>query len=194
MKVLFLGPVSKVSEYLKRDHTVLMSDVPVEPEPCEWLISYGFRHKIPMDLINKFEPGRAINLHISYLPFNRGADPNLWSWIEDTPKGVTIHGLTDEIDKGPIYHRRLVAMLQEPPVDYRGREWPHETLKTSYDKLQEAMFQLFKDTWPKAYARGKYLPCTQPKEEGSVHTKADREKVQHLLTQGWDTPAAGLKL
>lgn len=53
-----------------------------------FLISYGYRHIISQDVLSLF-PNRAINLHISYLPYNRGADPNLWSFIEDTPKGVT---------------------------------------------------------------------------------------------------------
>ena len=34
--------------------------------------------------------GKIINLHISFLPFNRGYYPNLWSHQEGTPSGVTI--------------------------------------------------------------------------------------------------------
>ncbi len=191
--ILYLGPESKVLEYLRRDHMTDQCETPLDwsgliKSDYQWLVSYGYRHRLPESVLKHFSPGTAINLHISYLPWNRGADPNLWSWIDDTPKGVTIHGLTEEIDKGPIYNRRLVHMLTDPPVDVHGQVWPHETLKTSYEKLHEAMFQLFKDTWPKAYARGRYLPCVQPKEEGSLHKASDKP----VLSKGWDTPVGCL--
>ncbi|MCL0081308.1 hypothetical protein M1N64_03665 [Peptococcaceae bacterium] len=49
--------------------------------------------------MDKFQ-GRAINLHISFLPWNRGADPNFWSFIENAPVGVSIHYLDEGIDTG----------------------------------------------------------------------------------------------
>src|SRR5688500_18057136 len=73
------------------------------------IISYSYRHIIKKDVLAKY-PGKFINLHIAYLPFNRGADPNLWSVIEGTPSGVTIHVIDDGIDTGPIIAQRLVAI------------------------------------------------------------------------------------
>ncbi|HUX61123.1 MAG TPA: formyltransferase family protein, partial [Ignavibacteriaceae bacterium] len=58
----------------------------------DFIVSYGYRNIIGKPVLDKFQ-GRAINLHISYLPWNRGADPNLWSFFDNTPKGVTIHFL-----------------------------------------------------------------------------------------------------
>ena len=43
-----------------------------------------------------------INLHISYLPYNRGSYPNYWSFKENTPNGVSIHHIDDGIDTGPV--------------------------------------------------------------------------------------------
>ena len=37
-------------------------------------------------------------MHISYLPFNRGAHPNYWSFKDNSPKGVTIHFIDNGID------------------------------------------------------------------------------------------------
>jgi len=54
----------------------------------DFIISYGYRHIITPDIIDamsdKVRGDRIINLHISYLPYNRGSDPNLWSWLNDT--------------------------------------------------------------------------------------------------------------
>ena len=61
----------------------------------DFIVSYRYRHIISPEVINEIG-GKVINLHISLLPWNRGADPNFWSWLEDTPKGVTIH----YVDKG----------------------------------------------------------------------------------------------
>ena len=48
----------------------------------------------------------AINLHISYLPFNKGSHPNFWSFVENTPKGVTIHEIDRGVDTGPIIYQK----------------------------------------------------------------------------------------
>ena len=36
-------------------------------------------------------PSDVVNLHPAYLPHNRGAYPNVWSIVERTPAGVTLH-------------------------------------------------------------------------------------------------------
>ena len=37
-------------------------------------------------------PGGCINVHPAFLPYNRGTHPNVWSLIENTPIGATLHG------------------------------------------------------------------------------------------------------
>ena len=49
----------------------------------EFIVSYGYRFKISSSLLNLVNYN-AINLHLSYLPFNKGAYPSLWSQIDDT--------------------------------------------------------------------------------------------------------------
>ena len=39
-----------------------------------------------------------INLHNSFLPFNRGKHPYFWAFYEDSPYGVTIHKVDEGID------------------------------------------------------------------------------------------------
>ena len=70
------------------------------------IISYGYRFKIDEKLIKKNK--NLINLHISFLPFNRGAHPNFWSFIENTPSGVSIHKIDKGIDTGDIINQKLI--------------------------------------------------------------------------------------
>ena len=39
---------------------------------------------------------------MSFLPYNRGSHPNFWSFVENTPKGVSIHEVSNGIDDGDI--------------------------------------------------------------------------------------------
>ena len=72
------------------------------------VISFGYRHIIDVALLNSAKRP-PINLHTSYLPFNRGAHPNFWSWVEQTPAGVTIHEIDEGIDTGPICYQRRTS-------------------------------------------------------------------------------------
>lgn len=185
MKILFLGSSeSPLVEWLRSiGEDVLATMEPIDAAFIEayrpdFIVSYGYRHIIKKDVLSHY-PGRAINLHIGYLPWNRGADPNLWSFIEDTPKGVTIHYLDEGIDTGDIIVQKRVAFSES------------DTLKTSYDKLQNEIQELFKDNW--ASIRNGQCERRQQEGVGTVHKLRDREKVSHLLTKGWDTRITELR-
>jgi methionyl-tRNA formyltransferase len=185
MNVLFLGPPdSPVLDFLKStEGEVVQTLDPIDGaflarNPVEFLVSHGYRHIIKQNVLDRF-PRRAVNLHISYLPWNRGADPNLWSFIENTPKGVSIHYLEAEIDTGDLVAQKLVEFA------------PGETLRTSYVRLQAEITQLFAANW----SRLRVGECDALKQAGtgSFHRVSDREKIAHLLTTGWDTPVAELE-
>ncbi len=71
------------------------------------IISFGYRHILKKKVLDQIVCP-IINLHISYLPYNRGAHPNFWSFFENTPHGVTIHLIDDGIDTGPILFQKYV--------------------------------------------------------------------------------------
>lgn len=60
-----------------------------------------------------------MNLHISYLPWNKGADPNFWSCIDGTPAGVTLHHIDAGVDTGDIIAQALMSSA-------RARSWQKE--------------------------------------------------------------------
>ena len=45
------------------------------------IVSYGYRHILSSSFLT-FCNCPVVNLHISYLPFNRGAHPNFWSFFD----------------------------------------------------------------------------------------------------------------
>ncbi len=104
MRILFLGPqCPDIENALQASgHDIVRREEPfdiafLEKHRFNFGISYRFLHIIRPAEIAWFQD-RLINLHISYLPWNRGKDPNFWSWIENTPKGVTIHRIDTGID------------------------------------------------------------------------------------------------
>jgi methionyl-tRNA formyltransferase len=72
------------------------------------VISYNYVHIVPADIIEMLGR-RIINMHISFLPYNRGCSPNLWSFIDDTPKGVTIHQMSEKLDRGGYTLTKRIA-------------------------------------------------------------------------------------
>jgi len=173
MHILFLSPHIHLIDYLQSyGDEVTQTIEPLTDEILQdkdFIISYGYRHIIKKPVLDRFE-NRAINLHISYLPWNRGADPNLWSFLDGTPKGVTVHFLDEGIDTGDIIAQRYLK------YDF------DDTLRTFYDKLSVCIEDMFRKVWP--YIReGK----ARRYKQGTYHNSKDKEKYKHLLVDGWDT-------
>ena len=71
------------------------------------IISFGYRHIIDQNIIDNLKYP-IINLHISFLPYNRGAHPNFWSFAKNTPSGITIHQVDRGIDTGKIIYQKQI--------------------------------------------------------------------------------------
>ena len=162
MRVQILSPYA---ERLLRP-IAAAGDIVVDDKP-EFIVCYGHRKLIAVPSVP------AVNLHISYLPWNRGADPNFWSWFDDTPKGITILQIDKGIDTGPVLRQERVAF-----------EDGH-TLASSYWKLREAIEDLFAESWPAL--RIGMIPAPQ-RGRGSYHRLSDKEGYWPLLSDGWNTP------
>jgi methionyl-tRNA formyltransferase len=182
MNVLFLGPPdSPVLDFLKSAEAEVVPTLDpidgafLDRHGVEFLVSHGYRHVLRPPVLDRF-PRRAVNLHISYLPWNRGADPNLWSFIDNTPKGVSIHYLDAGIDTGDLIAQKAVEF------------GAGETLRTSYVRLQDEIAQLLAVHWGRI--RDGSCDAVHQVGTGSFHRTSDREKIAHLLSLGWDTPVA----
>jgi methionyl-tRNA formyltransferase len=115
-----------------------------------------------------------INLHVSLLHWNKGAYPNVWSFLDDTQKGVTIHIIDEGIDTGPILVQKEIYMDENT-----------ETLKSSYEKLHKEIQKLFKVSWNNI--KNKKLKLVSQVLKESVHRIKDFKKIEILLDdKGWD--------
>jgi len=128
----------------------------------DWIISFGYRHILSKQIVSVMK-NKIINLHISYLPYNRGADPNYWSFKENTPKGVSIHFIDEGIDTGSILVQRLCTFSEE------------DTLKSSYNKLIKYIKELFYENFDKI-TEGLIIPKPQL-GKGTFHKKTDLKET-----------------
>ena len=69
------------------------------------VITFNYRFIIKENVLKKLKRP-PVNLHISYLPYNKGCHPNFWSFVENTPKGVTIHEIDKGVDTGAIAYQK----------------------------------------------------------------------------------------
>jgi len=109
----------------------------------------------------------CLNFHMSYLPFNRGKKPNVWSIIEDTPAGVSIHYIDSGIDSGKILFRKKVYV---EIID---------TAKTLYAKQLDAIVSLFKESWPNI-RNDDIKPIDNILEEGTFHLDEEFKKLEEI--------------
>ena len=188
MKILFLGGnLSKelVEWLIKQGEDIAYTEKKIDfdfilQSKPEMIISYNYRYIIIQEII-EFVKRRAINLHISYLPWNKGAYPNVWSFLEDSPKGVTIHIIDEGIDTGPTLVQKEVYMDENI-----------ETLKSSYEKLHNEIQELFKKNWNNI--RNNKLKLMPQDSRGSFHYVKDFKKIEHLISdKGWDAPIKEFK-
>jgi methionyl-tRNA formyltransferase len=142
-----------------------------------WIVSHGYARLLRADVLGAL-PGRFINLHISLLPWNRGADPVLWSVLDDTPRGVTIHVIDEGLDTGPV--------LAQAPVELVSGD----TFTTLYARHTRTIAELFARSWPGI--RTGTLEPTPQRGSGSLHRVKDRLAIEQLLVDGWNTPVAAL--
>ncbi len=164
MKILYLGKDAEFSKFLGQTDEVLMTEELIDLALCtkfspELIVSYNYRHILKNDILKVPKFG-SVNLHISFLPYNRGADPNIWSHIEGTPTGVSVHLMDEGIDAGPLITQKLVQLPKEI------------TLEESWLHLQNQVKELFKEVFPLLRV-GNYVVYEQ-NQKGTFHLAKNR--------------------
>ena len=186
MKILFLGNDSKLINFLSHNSCeVLHYDDKINLDfltknNIEFIISYGYRYIINQEIVNLFK-NKLINLHISYLPFNRGSDPNLWSILDNTPSGVSIHLLEKGLDTGDILLQKRVFFNEEL-----------DTLESSYNKLINEITNLFLKNW-ELIKNKKIIPIPQDNTKKTLHYIKHRPDYNLLLPDGFQTKIINIK-
>lgn len=189
-RVLFLGYKDcRILSFLKKQKgwSVFSTEDKISTAVLEdidphLVVSYGYKTIIPKDVISQIKD-KAVNLHISYLPWNRGIYPNLWSILENTPKGVSIHMLDAGIDTGDLLYQKRVSFGNK------------ETLSSSYEILQEEIQDLFIENWESiAKINFRNIRKKQNKTIGSFHLRKEGDQVlKDLQIDNWEISVSEVK-
>ena len=91
----------------------------------------------------------------------------MWSIVDGTPAGVTLHYIDDSVDTGDILAQRDV------PVGST------DTGKTLYHKLELACIELFKENWYLILG-GQLHRSPQSSGAGTFHHTRDVEKIDEI--------------
>ena len=131
------------------------------------IISFGYKHIINQNIIDNLKYP-IINLHISFLPYNRGAHPNFWSFAENTPSGITIHEIDRNIDTGKIIYQKQIdfELLKNKQT---------LTFSKTYNVLKDEIENLFLDNIDDII--NQEINSTKQIGKGSYHNKKDLPKL-----------------
>lgn len=130
-------------------------------------VSAFFGYRLPPEVLDLFPKG-CINLHPALLPYNRGSYPNVWSIVDQTPAGATIHYMDTGIDTGDIIAQKKVDVEL---ID---------TGETLYRKLETACTDLFRETWPIIRRGGDIPRKSQIWQTGTTHRVSDVERLDEI--------------
>lgn len=135
-------------------------------EEYDLVLSYFYPFILKDEQLDKIK--RGINCHISYLPYNRGAMPNIWAIVDKTPAGVTIHELDTGIDTG-----RIIAQ-HEVPV------YIDDTGYSLYNRLCETMLKFTLENL-ESLIEGQYDTVENEYDvDGTIHYVRNLDQLRDL--------------
>lgn len=108
----------------------------------------------------------TINVHPGYLPYNKGFFYYVWSVLDGTPAGVSVHRMNALADAGALYSQALVEVT------------PEDTGDTLYAKHEDAAIALFRATLPSILA-GTYRSHAQ-RHAGTRHKLGEMRDLLQL--------------
>ena len=172
-KILFLGyntyTTGLIDELEGRGYEVVHCENNIEFDDYYLAISFGYRHILSSKTIRAINCP-IINLHMSFLPYNKGAHPIFWAFYDGNECGVTIHELNEGIDDGPIIFRKKVEIDDRKSTFLEA----HQRLKLEIEELfLENIDNILGLRWRAFEQNG----------EGTIHKKSELPKD----FIGWDT-------
>jgi methionyl-tRNA formyltransferase len=128
-------------------------------------VSAFFGYILRKPVIDAFSAG-VVNVHPALLPFNRGSYPNVWSIVEGTPAGVTVHYIDEGVDTGDVIAQREVPVRAS------------DTGASLYRRLEDASSALFSEAW--ALLREGRAPRSPQPTGGTSHRMKDVETIDEI--------------
>ena len=130
----------------------------------DWLLNIWSSTIYKKDFLCKFK--HNLNLHPSYLPYNRGKDPYIWSIVNQTPLGVTIHKMSEKIDYGDYYVRKKIKLS----FPFTGFDL--------YQKSLAEIYKLFIKNWPKI--RDETISLKKYNFKKKLNLRNDLKKINYI--------------
>ncbi len=176
MKAVFLGlneAGEHVYDWLNERDDVEVLALLTEKEQLDLIkdlgpdivISSGFRYKVPKNIIEVPEKG-VVNLHPSFLPYNRGSHPYIWPLVDDTPAGVSVHYMNESIDEGDIIDR------------WRIEKRPEDDSKILRQRLIQAQVEQFVENWERI--KDGVDGVEQDPKDGTTHSISELDELAQL--------------
>lgn len=139
-------------------------------KPIDLFLGCFYDHILPPEVLSRFKIG-AVNLHPSFLPWNRGRHSTFWGIMDGTPLGSSIHWMDEKLDHGPIIGRKDCADDGIMPAS------------KAYDMACQGCVDLYAEYLPHILA-GRGNPTRWGREPGigpgSFHNASDIKAATYL--------------
>lgn len=126
---------------------------------CAW-----FGHILKPSFLQLF-PSGVLNIHSSWLPYNRGKYPHIWAMINGSFHGVSIHFVEEGIDTGDIICQKRVKIFDD------------DIAEDVYERTLNAAFDLFANNWL-SISQNAFNPISQ--HGGSYHAGKEIDSISEI--------------
>jgi methionyl-tRNA formyltransferase len=123
----------------------------------DFIVCVHFPYLLRRPVLDTAKSG-VLNLHPSYLPYNRGWHTPTWAILEGTPAGASLHYMDESLDTGDVVCQR------QSPID------PADTAHTLYRKLKALEIEVFREGWA-SIRRGLRTGVPQAGAQGTSHRR-----------------------
>lgn len=170
-KILFMAGQNRVSDWVldflkEEDVAVFRKKATLEDVrhvSPDLIITCYWPFLLSPEIINIPSCG-CINFHPSLLPYNRGWYPSVWSILDGSPAGVTLHLIDEGADTGPIIAQKEIVVSET------------DTGGSLYERSQKEIFALFTELWPKIFDGIELMK----QGEGIYHTKKEANEIDEI--------------
>jgi methionyl-tRNA formyltransferase len=123
----------------------------------DYIVCVHFPYMLRRPVLDTARRG-VLNLHPSYLPYNRGWHTPTWAILDGTPAGASLHYVDESLDTGDI-------VCQRPAVID-----PADTAHTLYAKLKKLEVEVFREGWQQI-REGSARVTPQTDDQATAHRR-----------------------
>jgi methionyl-tRNA formyltransferase len=164
-ELINLSKLSKERIFIGNSFSELSSIEILKSLNVDYFIGIHFPYLIPKEVLIIPKIG-FVNLHPSFLPYNKGWNTPSWAILDKTPYGATLHFMDQTLDDGDIIHQKRIDVL------------PDETANSLYKKTlkleEEVFFEAFDELISLKPSRQKQI------SKGTAYKKRDLKSIQEI--------------